>query len=103
MSRRERVNFHALRHTFCMLLANAGTPPHTLMKLARHSKIQSTMKYYTHSVLETQAGWVGHLCDSVCDLNAHRHNNTQQREYEHVQEKPPRRPSKHFSGVFICW
>ncbi|MFW6457044.1 MAG: tyrosine-type recombinase/integrase [Planctomycetota bacterium] len=56
-TRRRRAEFHALRHTFSMLLANVGIPSHTLMKLARHSTIQMTMQYCTHWVLETQSEW----------------------------------------------
>ncbi len=43
-----RVDFHSLRHTFCTNLANAGVLPHVCQKLARHSSIELTMKFYTH-------------------------------------------------------
>jgi integrase len=35
------ADFHSLRHAFCTHLAEAGTPPHTLMKLARHADIST--------------------------------------------------------------
>lgn len=44
-----KVDFHALRHTFGSTLAAAGVAPKTLMDLMRHSDINLTMKYYTHS------------------------------------------------------
>jgi integrase len=46
------VDFHALRHTFITNLALAGVHPAVAQKLARHSSIELTMKYYTH-VLHT--------------------------------------------------
>ena len=42
------VDFHALRHTFITNLALAGVHPAVAQKLARHSSIELTMKYYTH-------------------------------------------------------
>jgi integrase len=42
------VDFHALRHTFCSLLAAQGIRPEVLMKLARHRDIATTMRYYVH-------------------------------------------------------
>ncbi len=45
-------DFHALRHTFITNLALAGVHPAVAQKLARHSSIELTMKYYTH-VLHT--------------------------------------------------
>lgn len=45
-------DFHSLRHTFITNLALAGVHPAVAQKLARHSSIELTMKYYTH-VLHT--------------------------------------------------
>ena len=42
------VHLHAMRHTFCSLLANKGVPPHILHRLARHADMNTTMKFYTH-------------------------------------------------------
>lgn len=42
------IDFHALRHTFISNLALAGVHPAVAQKLARHSSIELTMKYYTH-------------------------------------------------------
>jgi len=41
-------DFHSLRHTFITNLALAGVHPVIAQKLARHSNIELTMKYYTH-------------------------------------------------------
>lgn len=42
--------FHDLRHTFCTRHANDyKTPPHVLMKLAGHSRIETTLGYYVHA------------------------------------------------------
>jgi integrase len=42
-------SLHSLRHTFCTLLAEAGTPTHTIKQLAGHASIDTTMKY-VHSL-----------------------------------------------------
>ena len=44
-----KVDFHALRHTFATMLAAANVHPRTAMELLRHSKIELTMKIYTHT------------------------------------------------------
>jgi len=41
-------DFHSLRHTFITNLALAGVHPAVAQKLARHSSIELTMRYYTH-------------------------------------------------------
>jgi len=42
------LHIHALRHSFTSLLARQGIHPHVLQKLARHSHVETTMRYYTH-------------------------------------------------------
>ena len=42
------VHLHALRHSFASLLARQGVHPHVLQRLARHSKVDTTMNCYTH-------------------------------------------------------
>ena len=42
------VDFHALRHTFITRLAESNVHPKVLQALARHSNIETTLKYYTH-------------------------------------------------------
>jgi integrase len=42
------LDFHALRHSFCSLLAEQGIRPEILMKLARHKDIATTMRFYVH-------------------------------------------------------
>lgn len=36
------------RHTALTLAAQAGVPPLALQKLARHSTLETTMRYYVH-------------------------------------------------------
>ena len=50
-----RVDFHALRHTYITLGAKAGIAPKILMDLARHSDINLTMKVYSHTVVADRA------------------------------------------------
>lgn len=42
------TTFHALRHTFCTLLAEQGVPMKTASVLMGHSDINTTAKIYTH-------------------------------------------------------
>lgn len=42
------TNFHALRHTFCTLLAEQGVPIKTASVLMGHTDINTTAKIYTH-------------------------------------------------------
>ncbi len=42
------VHLHALRHSFASLLARQGIHPHVLQGLCRHSRVDTTMKLYTH-------------------------------------------------------
>ncbi len=46
-----KADFHALRHTFCSLLAKNGVLPQTAQRLMRHSDINLTMKAYTHILI----------------------------------------------------
>jgi len=42
------VHVHALRHSFSSLLARESVHPHVLQALARHSRVETTMGFYTH-------------------------------------------------------
>jgi len=42
------IDFHALRHTFITRLAEQQIHPKILQELARHSSIETTLRYYTH-------------------------------------------------------
>lgn len=42
------LTFHGLRHTFITLLAKVNTHPKVLQTLARHSDLETTLRYYTH-------------------------------------------------------
>ncbi|MDF7809624.1 site-specific integrase, partial [Pontiellaceae bacterium B12219] len=44
-SRREKVDFHALRHTFCTRLGRAGISPQIAKSLMRHSDMSTTQNY----------------------------------------------------------
>lgn len=44
----EATTFHALRHTFCTLLAEMGVPLKNASVLMGHSDIAVTAKVYTH-------------------------------------------------------
>lgn len=49
----DRVRFHDLRGTALTHLAARGVHPRTLMEIAGHSQISTTMEVYTHTSLET--------------------------------------------------
>lgn len=44
----DRVDFHALRHTFGHTLASRGVKPRVLQRLMGHADLDTTMRYYTH-------------------------------------------------------
>ncbi len=48
----QRVDFHALRHTFITRLVRSGVDPKQAQELARHSDIRLTMERYTHAGLD---------------------------------------------------
>ena len=41
-----KVTIHCLRKSWASNLANAGVPPHTLMKMGGWSNIETVLKYY---------------------------------------------------------
>ena len=49
------IDFHALRHTFCSLLAESGIRAEVLIRLARHKNLATTMRYYVHIPPESEA------------------------------------------------
>lgn len=62
------LDFHSLRHTFITNLALAGVHPAVAQKLARHSKIELTMKYYTHVLHESEVAAIKklHVLATAC-------------------------------------
>ena len=56
-----KADFHALRHTFCTLLARNGVLPQVTQKLMRHSDINLTMKSYTHLEVNDKRAAIGEL------------------------------------------
>lgn len=60
------VDFHSLRHTFITNLSLAGVHPTVAQKLARHSNIDLTMKYYTHVLHSSEVAAI----DSLQNLSA---------------------------------
>jgi len=57
------VDFHALRHTCGSMLAAKGVHPRTVQTLMRHSDINVTMKYYTHTYRDQETEAVEALPD----------------------------------------
>ena len=47
-TRKGVADFHALRHSFCTMVANSGVHPSVAKELARHSTITLTMDRYSH-------------------------------------------------------
>ncbi len=63
----DRIDFHALRHTFISALCNGGVHPKVAQSLARHSTITLTMDRYTHLAVASQRT----ALDALPDLDAH--------------------------------
>ena len=68
------ADFHALRHTFITNLARAGVHPVVAQKLARHSDIQLTMRFYSHVLRESEVDAMKRLAglSSACQDGAQR-------------------------------
>ena len=47
--------FHNLRHTYATILAESGINPRYVQEMLGHSKLEFTLKYYTHIT--------GHMAD----------------------------------------
>ena len=47
--------FHNLRHTYATILAESGISPRYVQEMLGHSKLEFTLKYYTHIT--------GHIAD----------------------------------------
>lgn len=64
------VDFHSLRHSFITNLALAGVHPSVAQKLARHSNILLTMRFYTHVLHDSEVNAIQalnnltHTCQS---------------------------------------
>lgn len=59
----EYADFHALRHTFGTNLSEAGVLPKIMQELMRHSRMELTMKIYTHTQLEARSQALKNLPD----------------------------------------
>lgn len=57
------IDFHALRTSFLSALPEAGVHPATAQKLARHSRMDLTLKYYTRVPMDVLADAVSRLPD----------------------------------------
>ena len=65
------VDYHSLRHSFITNLSLAGVHPSVAQKLARHSNILLTMKYYTHVLHDSEVNAIQALNDltSACQTS----------------------------------
>jgi site-specific recombinase XerC len=70
------IDFHALRHTFITNLALAQVHPAVAQKLARHSNIELTMKYYTHVLYKSEVEAIGSLENFTYASQIHEQNCT---------------------------
>src|SRR5206468_11450799 len=57
----QRVDLHALRHTFGTMLGKAGVPMRSAMELMRHTDPKLTMRTYSHLRVIDVAGAVEKL------------------------------------------
>lgn len=45
----DRISSHAIRHTFCTRLIQEGVPLPTVSRLAGHSSVETTTRFYVHT------------------------------------------------------
>lgn len=55
------VKLHTTRHSLATMLADKGVQPRTLQKIMRHASIETTMRYYTHLMLGSEATAINKL------------------------------------------
>jgi len=68
----KHVRFHDLRHGALTILASRGTAPRTLMGIAGHSQITTTMQVYTHldaDDVRTATGLMSDLYEAEMDAS----------------------------------
>lgn len=53
-----KLNFHALRHTYCSLMLSYGIDPRALADLMGHANPIISLNTYAHSYMETKRGYV---------------------------------------------
>ncbi|MHC4664849.1 MAG: tyrosine-type recombinase/integrase [Planctomycetota bacterium] len=63
------MDFHALRHTYITNLVRGGIHPKLAMDLARHSDVNLTLGYYTHTFLSDRADALTNLPTLVEDYS----------------------------------
>lgn len=56
-----RLDFHALRHTYCTMLSQSGASPREAMELMRHTEMRLTMRFYTDPRIFDLAGAVARV------------------------------------------
>jgi integrase len=56
-----KIVFHSLRHTCATFLVNQGVDVKVVQAIMRHSKIEMTMKYYTHVLRGSEAEAINRL------------------------------------------
>jgi len=64
----EQVTLHALRHTFCTILAENGVNLKTASELMGHSDVKTTLKIYTHVHKEEKKRSISTLSDTFMGL-----------------------------------
>lgn len=60
----ERVNFHALRHTFATRCIRSGMDVKSLSEILGHSTVEMTLNRYVHSCMEMKRKQMDQLCFS---------------------------------------
>jgi hypothetical protein len=93
-SRGWRVDFHALRHTFASLLANAGVSEAMRVNLTRHSEWKQTDHYTDPQSLSFFAEMEKLSAQTLAPILAPNSGKTGQNGGNPVQSDPPKKPAE---------
>ena len=63
-----QFKFHNLRHTYATILAESGVSPRYVQDALGHSKLEFTLRYYTH-VTEKMGNAVRNALESTVTFN----------------------------------
>jgi len=72
----EPINVHGLRHTYASLLVDLGANPKEIQSLLGHSKIETTLKIYTHLTEQSKRDFSNKFSEYVSGTE----QNTEQKE-----------------------
>lgn len=73
----EPINVHGLRHTYASLLVDMGASPKEVQYLLGHSKIETTLKIYTHLTKQSKKDFANKFAEYISGTEQNTEQNEQ--------------------------